>query len=162
VLASLLDRPQHVAAVPTGEVAGLCAQIFSVLAGRVFRDRAEARSLPAHVIPVAIVEHADALPGAVVLLNAVPAVARGLLLRTPTIDAQQVAPFLSPAGGPGISRLLLERETALALPGWAGRLRVACAESGVSLELIPGAVLSPSGAGEVPASTDPPRLRRAA
>jgi hypothetical protein len=155
VLDALLDRPQHVAAVPTGEVAGLCAQVFGVLAGRVFRGRADARQLAAHVTPVAIVEHADALAGAVVLLNAVPAVTRGLLLRTPRVDAQHVAPFLSPPGAGGISTLVLERETAAALPRWSGALREACQAAGATLELLPGALLS----GEAP---DAPRAQKAA
>jgi len=98
--------------------------------------------VPEHVLLAAVVAQAETFFELTGPLPYAPARARGLVLRTARVGAALVAPVLSPAGGPGISRLLVEHEMAAALPRWAGELGEACAAAGATLERVPGALLA--------------------
>ena len=108
--------------------------------GHYFRHAGAA--VPAHVLLAVVVAQPETFFDLTGPLPYAPAGARGLVLRTARVGAALVAPLLSPPGGPGISRVLVEREMGAALPRWARDLREAGAASRATLERVPGALLA--------------------
>jgi len=98
--------------------------------------------VPEHVLLAVVVAQPETFFELTGPLPYAPARARGLVLRTARVGAALVAPVLSPPGGPGISRVLVEREMGAALRHWARDLGQAGAAAGATLERVPGALLA--------------------